>query len=989
MNRRKFVETFGSGTLLSAFGFKDSSKVAAPEAWRVSLANEGAQASAGTPTYPPWPRPIIVPIPTEVAGVPQPVVDLSGQWKFSLTPPAEFCAIKVDPAQWVSVTVPGELTAQGVPIVRDSEYAYKRPMAIPASAKGKKVLIRFDGVYSYARVWVNGKFVREHHGGFTSWDCDITEMVTPGQTAWLTVGVTDRADDISYASNYAKHYIGGILRGVRMLILPQDHATRLHVETSFDESYKDARLIVTAAMAFQSARYARFDLRLRDPDGKVMPLDPTAIEISPEKAENVAVIPVSSPQKWDSEHPYLYTLEAVVTVDGQAQQKLAKRVGFREVKRRENRLYVNGEEVKLRGVCRHDTHPLRGRCVTPEIDERDARLLREANVNFVRTSHYPPTERFLEACDRFGIYVEEETAVCFVNQTWSIAAPTESNPDFTSRFVNQFAEMIERDRSHPCVIIWSLGNESHWGSNFGQEHGYANVEDLSRPIIFSYPDTVPAGVRAYDIYSKHYPNYDGDLTSKDFPKLNDECTHIACYDVETLQRDPGVRDYWGHFIKRFWENCYTSDGCLGGAIWAGFDEVFLLPKGPVGYGAWGIVDEWRRHKPEYWHVKKAFSPIRIDVAEVPNPGAGEPLEIPVKNWFNHTRLDELQLELSVGTTRQALAFPSTPPGAQGTLRVPARDWKDGDVLDLRVHGQGGVLLDQFQIHIGERTPSFPSVTGPAPKVTEDTQSLTVQGRDFHIVFDKGAGLIREGVFRGKKLLEGGPFLNLGSLRLAPWWLINLQHSSTEDEVVIKLVGAHVARRGSGPNMNMSLEIRIDGQGLITTEYTLRNPVKDANEVGVAFVLAAGIDRLSWDRKALWSAYPQDHIGRPKGTAPRNSNDVHRVYRHEPIGPWAADAKDFFLFGPDDPGNRGTNDFRSLKENIWWAACGLEGTHVGLRAESDGTAAARAEVWPDGKVQFNINHLWAYSDLGYGVTMPKIALDAGYKNTVRLRLAEMA
>jgi len=159
------------------------------------------------------------------------------------------------------------------------------------------------------------------------------------------------------------------------------------------------------------------------------------------------------------------------------------------------------------------------------------------------TSHYPPTESFLEACDRIGIYVEEETAVCFVNQAWSIAAPSESNPDFTSRFVSQFAEMIERDRSHPCVIIWSLGNESHWGTNFEREREYVRAEDLSRPAIFSYPETVPARVDAYDLYSKHYPKFDGDLTSPDIPILNDECTHVACYNDDTLKRDPGVRDY--------------------------------------------------------------------------------------------------------------------------------------------------------------------------------------------------------------------------------------------------------------------------------------------------------------------------------------------------------------------------------------------------------------------------------------------------------------
>jgi hypothetical protein len=1020
MNRRKFVSSLGSTTLFSAIGLNHQPGFAALSAGDLSLRSEPAQApGANEQASPAWPRPVIVPIPSEVAGVPQPVIDLGGKWKFSLRPPAEFWANRVDPAQWINVMVPGELTAQGVPIVRDSEYAYKLALSIPPSAKDKKVFLRFDGVYSYARVWVNGKYVREHHGGFTSWDCDITELVTPGQMAWLTVGVTDRADEISYASNYAKHYIGGILRGVRLLILPADCTTRFHTETKFDSSYKNAQLFVTAAMSFQGGGSAQVNLRLLDPEGNEVPLAPQSMGLTSENPETVVEIPISAPAKWDAEHPRLYTLEATVVVDGHERQKLSKRVGFRQVERRKNKLYVNGDEVKLRGVCRHDTHPLRGRCVTPEIDWQDAQLLRDANVNFVRTSHYPPTESFLEACDHLGIYVEEETAICFVNQTWSIAAPTESNPDFTSRFVNQFAEMIERDRSHPSVIIWSLGNESHWGTNFGKEREYLKAADPSRPGIFSYPETVTAGADGYDIYSKHYPRFDGDLTSKDFPKLNDECIHLACYDIDTLKRDPGVRDYWGHFLKRFWENCYTSEGCLGGAIWAGFDEVFLLPDSPVGYGAWGIVDEWRRPKPEYWHTKKAYSPIRIDVSEVPNPGAGQPLEIPIKNWFNHTNLSEVRVTALTATRKITPRFTDTFPGAAGKLVIPGENWKDGDTLELEFflpgkmlteqsptttgkhlviplggkgaeyHAAGPLRVDHYLLTIGKRLADFPPAKGPAPRVMEDNQTLTVQGHDFHIIFSKATGLISEGVFRGKKILEGGPFLNLAGARLSPWWLINLQHSTTPDEVVINLIGAHVARRGSGPGMSTLLEIRIDGQGLITTEYTLRNAVKDIDEVGIAYVLSSAINRLSWARKALWSAYPNDHIGRPRGTALRNSNDAHRAYRQEPAGPWANDEKDFFLYGPDDPARRGTNDFRSFKEKIWWAACTLEGTPLAVRAESDGTASVRAEVLPDGKVQININNLWAYTDLNYGVSMPRIALDPGYKNTVRIRLTEIA
>ena len=162
------------------------------------------------------------------------MLSLNGTWKFTLSPPSEFWLNSSDPAAWPDASVPGELVMQGFRISRDVEYPYKRSVLIPADFKGKRIILRFDGVYSYARVWVNGVLVREHHGGFTSWDCDITNHVTPGQAAWITVGVTDRSDEISYGSNYAKHYMGGILRDVKLVALPSSHATRLQLETDLD-----------------------------------------------------------------------------------------------------------------------------------------------------------------------------------------------------------------------------------------------------------------------------------------------------------------------------------------------------------------------------------------------------------------------------------------------------------------------------------------------------------------------------------------------------------------------------------------------------------------------------------------------------------------------------------------------------------------------------------------------------------------------------------
>ena len=463
MNRRRFVKTLGTSAISSTWAFTGGEILGRLEGASLSHAgistDQGVAQASGI-----WPRPALVPLPEEVAGVSHPVVDLGGTWKVTTSPPAEFWGNGIDPSGWTDITVPGELTAQGIEFARDSECAYKRAVPIPAEAASMTVLLRFDGVYSYARVWVNGKFVREHHGGFTSWDCDISDHVTPGQTAWVTVGVTDRADDISYASNYAKHYIGGILRSVKLVILSAVHLTRWHVETDFDSSFRDASLKVMASAVIRDPRGVKLNLHLTDPEGKNISLSPNSLVLSRDHAGVSIEIPISSPMKWDAEHPNLYALGAELIVHKTTVEKLENKIGFRKVERQKNKLYVNGDAVKLRGVCRHDTHPVWGRMTSPEQDEKDAVLLRDANVNFVRTSHYPPTESFLEACDKFGIYVEEESAVCFVKQEWSVTGGgTESDPEFTSRYMDQFTEMIERDRSHPSVIFWSLGNESAWG----------------------------------------------------------------------------------------------------------------------------------------------------------------------------------------------------------------------------------------------------------------------------------------------------------------------------------------------------------------------------------------------------------------------------------------------------------------------------------------------------------------------------------------------
>jgi hypothetical protein len=445
-----------------------------------------------------------------------------------------------------------------------------------------------------------------------------------------------------------------------------------------------------------------------------------------------------------------------------------------------------------------------------------------------------------------------------------------------------------------------------------------------------------------------------------------------------------VRDFWGESIRRFWDNCFASEGCLGGAIWASIDEVFMLPDSPVGYGEWGLVDGWRRPKPEYWLAKKAYSPIHISDSPVANPGPGKPLTLPIQNRFDHTDLNELTINWTVGPDSGRVTPSNLPPHESGTLSIPARAWRNGDVLNLKLYRPGEILVDEFNLTLGKPAPVFPSVQAPAPAVIADANTLRVVGKDFSITFSRRTGLISEGIFRGRRLLEGGPYLNLGAVSLPDWWLTKLSYFNSNNEAIVNIAGRYMAVRGGGERGNAEFQVSIDGAGSIVTHYTAFGLPEDASEVGVSYVLSSDVDRLTWQRNSLWSVYPADHIGRPRGLAMKLHGET---YRAQPAHPWAEDSSDFFLFGSNDTGGRGSNDFRSLKANVIYASCVLAGTNLRLRAESEGTVAVRAEVGAAGKVVFSVDNLWGYPDLAWGTLARPLGLPKIYTNSVRMRLTD--
>ena len=228
-------------------------------------------------------------IPSEVAGVDNPALLLSGTWQFRYAPKDK----------WNNVQVPGELAMQGYAIQHDTPYLYRKSFTLPADYKGKRTILRFDGVYSHARLSVNGTFIREHHGGFTRWETDITDHVRPGKKNEIQLEVTDRIDDISYASGYGHHPIGGILRDVTIFALPANCLYDFAAETHLDTLYRDA--VLKVSYQGETTGNAEVAYTLPDPSGRNVPL---AQSIFPLKGnENSNELPVRNPLKWDAEHP--------------------------------------------------------------------------------------------------------------------------------------------------------------------------------------------------------------------------------------------------------------------------------------------------------------------------------------------------------------------------------------------------------------------------------------------------------------------------------------------------------------------------------------------------------------------------------------------------------------------------------------------------------------------------------------------------------------
>ena len=865
--------------------------------------------------------PQLSPRPQEVNGVAHATVDLSGTWLFA----EEVSAVKtpVEGGDWKPIAVPGEWAMQGFVVKPGTFAVYVRTFGVPGDWQGKRIKLRCDGVYSDAFVWVNGKEAGRHSGGFTPFEMDVTDLVKHGDASnHLALAVLNEsvADQLASGSKYACHQLGGIPRGIRLMVLPETHLSSLRIATTFDADYRDANLDLDLDVACEGGGKATdltAELALVAPDGK-QAIAPRRVALP--AAQGTLRFAVPQAVKWDNEHPLLYTLTLRLETAGKPLETVTRKIGFRQIEVRGNELLVNGKPVKLRGSNHHEVYPTTGRSVPPGTHRRDVELFREGNVNLLRTCHYPPDEALMDAADELGMFIECEAPLC-----WS---PGSGHRELICR---QTAEMVLTYRNHPSVIWWSLANESHWGPDFVASSKLVRQLDPTRPQIFNDSGS-KSDPKYTNLLNMHYPGHGGPAAARKGqpqPLYHGEDCHLNAYNRLELATDPGLRDTWGKYINELWNEIQSTKGSLGQSIWSGVDDTFYMSDDrTVGYGAWGPIDGWRRAKPEYWNMKKAYSPVRVSVADRESAATGS-ITLAVENRQNFSNLNEMKIDWKCGDQAGSVSG-DIAPGAKGSVRIKlARAPRPGEPLDLTFRDPRGFVADEFSLPLVE------AASPPEPPLDPPMMGLRTGGDATKWLSNIDSGELTQ----VGKIKMSGPRLMILPLNATgetqmtgktKTWKPFTEPCANWRSTLAGTPDRPNPATCDGAEGSYHMAFRDNGNMAdITYDFTITKAV-NPRQIGLVFTLPRECEIFSWERKGYWDVYPDDHIARLKGTVKASEGfDATSVGpRTKPEHPWRLDKLPY-----------GNNDFCSTKHNVITATLTDAAGH-GIRIDGRGKQHVR-------------------------------------------------
>ena len=774
---------------------------------------------------------------------------LDGTWKFRWTPVpderiVEFYQTDFNDKDWVGFPVPAnwEVNGYGTPIYVSAGYPfkidpprvmgepkvdyttykernpvgqYRRSFQLPAGWEARgQTFLRFEGVMSAFYVWINGERVGYSQGSMEPSEFNITNYLHAGENQ-IALEVY-RYSDGSYLEDQDFWRFGGIHRSIHLLHTPdiriRDYAVRtLPVSTDYQDFILqiDPQFSVYRGMTGKGTTLQGV---LKDASGReiatlkgdvedILDLEHKAGRMNewypqrgPRKLGRMSAT-IKSPKRWTAETPYLYKLHlTLLTAEGEVIEQVEQSVGFRSVEIRNGQLLVNGAPVRFRGVNRHEHDPRTARVMSEERMLQDILLMKQANINAVRTSHYPNVSRWYELCDSLGLYVMDEADI----EEHGLRGTLASTPDWHAAFLDRAVRMAERDKNHPSIVMWSMGNESGYGPNFAAISAWLHDFDPTRPVHYEGaqgaggepdPKTVDVISRFYTRVKQEYLN-PGIAEGEDKERAeNARWERLLEIAERTNDNRPVMTSEYAHSMgnalgnfKEYWDEIYSNPRMLGGFIWDWVDQGIYktLPDGRimVAYGGDfgdkpnlkafcfnGLLMSDRETTPKYWEVKKVYSPVELRV---------ESGGLRVTNRNHHTDLSQYRClwTLSIDGKQKdqgEITLPEVAHGESETIPLPVsiagKKASAKATSDLRLTicfilkrdalwAKAGheVAWEQFCIQEGALLFSKLENRGRL-KVRADEEHLSISGSGFSIQWEKNAtGSLTSLTYHGKEML---------------------------------------------------------------------------------------------------------------------------------------------------------------------------------------------------------------------------------------------
>jgi beta-galactosidase len=843
-------------------------------------------------------------------GFEKPDYDVSG-WK-EIKVPADWQAEGYDQARYFNITYPFPANRPLIPHESNPVGSYRRQVDVPAGWAGQDVILHIGAAGSAYYVWVNGRKVGYSEDSKLPSEFDVTRFLQPGKNV-IAIQVY-RWSDGSYLEGQDFWRVSGIEREVFLMVAPKTRIRDFFAHAELDETYRVGKLAVdltvTPSKAATTARIV-----LLDKNGGTQ-LSTVSALVKPGSTERAVTLKAALPnvRPWSAETPELYMLLVeLYDPNGKILQSTWSRIGFRSVAIKDGLVTVNGKPITIRGVNRHEHDPETFHVVSLEAMEQDIRLMKRNNINALRTSHYPNDPRLYELADRYGLYVMDEADIeSHHYMEWSNNQHPELrgkyqigfDPAWEGAHVSRVMNMVERDKNHPSVIFWSLGNEAGIGPSFAKAAAAAKARDPGRLISY-------LGWGTWDNPTEHRPNDYADI----YAPMYDSAAKLADYAENWNYRQPLIECEYAHMmgnsggnLKDYWDVIYAHPNKLqGGFVWDWVDQSMYRktadgrpywgmggeygpnPDGELEFGD-GLIQSDRTPNPQLFELRKVYAPVQFENFDA----ASGSLAVVNRNDFADLsgydfgwRIAADGVEVARGdlpplktaargreTVTLALPVIKRRPGSEYMLTIVA---KARDGLNLAV--PAGEVIGWEQFALGPVVPAVETIAPGPVELAKTGGKVRLAASGAELVVDRVTGLVERYSVGGSMLLSGG----------AP----NFTRAATDNDIGTKLVASHAvwaqasasrkvegvdARRLGNGRAEVTVRYSVgDGVARFATRFVmaadgalavegeltpLQAGLPDPVRVGLYFAMPQAFDTLSWYGRGPHETYADRKTGAP-------------------------------------------------------------------------------------------------------------------------------